>query len=1369
MNEIILNYIAQAILGGASGYITNDYAINMLFKEYTPLKIGGVIKKTRTEFIENISSMVENDIISKSKLQDILSDESFKKEFETLTADFYENSLYEAAGSAVFADIDGFKTTVKSTDEFVAEIISGHMPGLCGIMAENLNLSDFLSTEQLDKISGELYSVLIDILSNSHIVEDMILSVYKNNANSALNNILDKSSYKTVIDNAAGIFTKAVSDCSGTEIEELLNSIGIVNALDSLKESLYQRKVKEIINLDSDILSSINSSLLAYVNSEKGTDSINRLLDSLFTYAKECDKSVFQLLDSSFKDNLKQYLAENIPTLTENAVNWIRVNSSLIDRLIEDSVDEVIKESDGLKAKLLSTIKNTYFSGLSKKYSIVDKIISYVKKIGEPEKLSLYLSDKIIYILNNLTVGEIIAKAENSDIMPENAAKLIINYVNNNSESIIDKTTGYMSEVEIKQILPEFSLKDSAVNKLKSLAALDAAKNYLAAKTSAYADSIFAKELGQLIDEEKAGIIALKIKEFIREKLTSDKELVKKQITALIKTWADGHSLNKLNPDSVKQLNEIIYESCGKSISGLKDVPLSDALDKLNSVDNLAKNSSESLRSYAVKNTDVILSGSIKAIVTDNLNKLNDDELVDLANEFIGKELKPIMYFGGVLGAAAGIILAAVQSSPVAPAQISPANMAVYAFVGFITNVIAINMIFRPYKEKKLLSKIPFLRNFSLGYIVRNQKIFAESTSHFIGNSLLDKKSIGGLFDKYKDKIKQSFTKTIADNDYRTIATLLESNRKSIVKNVYAYFKNKVSDNLSRISCYVYGRINGIKVSSLMNVSTTDKMSSMLVSKLQSPETGRRIHSLAGSDKTIGSIVSGNAVRNYIYKAGCSGCNKLNSILPRERELNSFIQKYEDRYRNTVNKKIKEIIPQKTGEKLAHSAADKISGVILSQDSREEIINKALNLINSSIDRNKSFEEIFDGKLRDYVDSKMPEIFENMSAAAVKSIKENKGRISATVQTEIKANLGFLERGMYSLMGGDEIVDELLTRIVTVKFPKFMEAKKQELYNIASGLMEEKFYKTKIDALYTGLNKLQLNDIVSSYLNQENSAKIEKKIDTLTGELFLKAGNTKLSNILRHFNMNELRAMLNVYGGEIEAFTGELSVCLRNNENQIKENLSALADTLTGKLINTQFKDLFSGMSEEDATHAISTAISELNGNGLQEIISRSLQHCKDYLNINSGELIDKDEFMKSAEHYFISLSENTEFEASVKEHMESVIDEAVSVNFGFINDETKNYVLNIFVDSCISSLKRNLDEVLKAVEFDKIAKEEIEKMEPKKIHEMFNSFGEKYFRRLMLYGFGGFVFGINMYTGMTLASLKVISEVKNKIETKNE
>ena len=45
MWKSFLLLVFQGISGGVAGYITNKYAVNMLFKEYTPLKLGGVIKK----------------------------------------------------------------------------------------------------------------------------------------------------------------------------------------------------------------------------------------------------------------------------------------------------------------------------------------------------------------------------------------------------------------------------------------------------------------------------------------------------------------------------------------------------------------------------------------------------------------------------------------------------------------------------------------------------------------------------------------------------------------------------------------------------------------------------------------------------------------------------------------------------------------------------------------------------------------------------------------------------------------------------------------------------------------------------------------------------------------------------------------------------------------------------------------------------------------------------------------------------------------------------------------------------------------------------------------------------------------------------
>ena len=39
--------LLQAFSSGVAGYITNKYAVNMIFKEYTPLKIGGAVKKIK--------------------------------------------------------------------------------------------------------------------------------------------------------------------------------------------------------------------------------------------------------------------------------------------------------------------------------------------------------------------------------------------------------------------------------------------------------------------------------------------------------------------------------------------------------------------------------------------------------------------------------------------------------------------------------------------------------------------------------------------------------------------------------------------------------------------------------------------------------------------------------------------------------------------------------------------------------------------------------------------------------------------------------------------------------------------------------------------------------------------------------------------------------------------------------------------------------------------------------------------------------------------------------------------------------------------------------------------------------------------------
>jgi len=482
MNEIILNYIAQAVLGGASGYITNDYAINMLFKEYTPLKIGGVIKKTRSEFIDNLSSMVENDIINTEKFQQILNDECLKKEFDAMTSDFYKSCLYDAVGSNRLQQIEGFDETLESTDTFISDIINKYMPDLYEIMLDKLDPGVFLTPKQLSSISNSIYSAVYETIDTSDILKDTLMSVYRHNSNLVLGNIIDRNIYENIIGNIIEILLNKYPEKFKTIIDEILDSLGINESFKSAEKVFYDKKIGEIVMLD-EISENLHNRISSYVDSKEGTERIGNLISSIFSFGKNCDKSLFDLLDTSFENSLKIYLTDNIPYVTENIIGWIKENSNLIDTLIEQSMDEVVKESDGLKAKMLSTIKAVYLNNLSKKYSLADKIISYIRKVSDSEKLGNILSDKLIDLLESLTIREIFEEAERNNITPEKISLFIRNYIRQNSRSFINSFTEYIAEKKAGDIFSAELIRDDVLpglmKQFSEFLLSETVKNYL--------------------------------------------------------------------------------------------------------------------------------------------------------------------------------------------------------------------------------------------------------------------------------------------------------------------------------------------------------------------------------------------------------------------------------------------------------------------------------------------------------------------------------------------------------------------------------------------------------------------------------------------------------------------------------------------------------------------------------------------------------------------------------------------------------------------------------------------------------------------------------------------------------------------------
>jgi len=99
------------------------------------------------------------------------------------------------------------------------------------------------------------------------------------------------------------------------------------------------------------------------------------------------------------------------------------------------------------------------------------------------------------------------------------------------------------------------------------------------------------------------------------------------------------------------------------------------------------------------------------------------------------------------------------------------------AFIGYITNWLAIKMLFRPFKEKRIFGyKIPF----TPGLIPREREKIAENISETIANHLLPEKKLLEMLDKsnYQDRIKAR-VKLIIDE----LVDLISDDIKEVIKN----------------------------------------------------------------------------------------------------------------------------------------------------------------------------------------------------------------------------------------------------------------------------------------------------------------------------------------------------------------------------------------------------------------------------------------------------------------------------------------------------------------------------------------------------------------------------------------------------------
>ena len=151
----------------------------MIFKEYTPLKIGGAVKKNKEKFIEEVSDLVERDIINSETIRNKVLGEDFQNAIKNTSKDFFQESLYEVFKNEKIEDIPGYFETLSKGEEFLKNNLKEVLPKLIDNLCEHTKVEDLLSDKQIFFIVDYVYNEIINNLNSSEEIKFLVSDLFE--------------------------------------------------------------------------------------------------------------------------------------------------------------------------------------------------------------------------------------------------------------------------------------------------------------------------------------------------------------------------------------------------------------------------------------------------------------------------------------------------------------------------------------------------------------------------------------------------------------------------------------------------------------------------------------------------------------------------------------------------------------------------------------------------------------------------------------------------------------------------------------------------------------------------------------------------------------------------------------------------------------------------------------------------------------------------------------------------------------------------------------------------------------------------------------------------------------------------------------
>ena len=1359
--------VARSLIGGIVGYFTNDLAIQMLFKK--KFGLGGVVAKTRREFIENATDLVEEDVLTTEALQKEMKKEEFENALSRSIEDFIQIHLPAILSNGLsVGDLNGISNSYDRLAEVWLKHIETPIAEIYGILTKEMKSDELISQDQICTMARKVSNLIRDILQDGTYIYSFLRKLSDDLSQKTVADIIDPHLIHRLGDTVTSLASVSGEDMKKHWDKDLDQMFQIlleklpINSLCSqlacsLTEKEWSKRIGEI-NIEQ-LISFFLERLIKPVESQSGKEPLCFLSHTLITILKKTDHSLFDLMPDRLSVKFEGFIYLRLAELIKDVIRWVEERRVDIERMVNLSLAD---------RNLIARFIHSIGISLAEMFNIVDLLKKYISGEVELDRLADLSSREFVNLLKRNTLRDILIKMETGNTLTESSFAKIL------QESV----------VSVFHLLHPSVLRPYLKRLIDGLLTRNRLERLLNKAMSMYLP-LFLKDRIVYRDRFSQTISDVVSKKMMRLKSQKIGEIIKKGIF-------DTESIEPqtLPTASLKAVQEVIegylvrfmeksirYKSIASLLGPTNSIQASlpEWLKKmvhkyrkpfrhLKLIHIYRKVAGQrvdhdliaDIRRLIVAHLHIFTKGGIKEISKSNLLNLSTSQLCTVVENFVGRELKPITRFGAGLGLIVGASLSFlpdVQSLGIRiglphPSATLGLSALMFGFVGWGTNWLALKMIFRPYFAKRIWGRrIPL----TPGVVSRNKARFAKKMGEFVDDHLLRKSSIESMFFANSERIKSSIKKTINRDSFRIIDHQVNLHNSKLARQFGEFVATRINVSNPQFVALIdmlLNRLEGLKLEEIPLEKliqgaerTISDQSATLQSDIPSWFLREEIRKKKLSHFVTPSML--DRFESYVFDQILNWIDLHKKGFSEETTLTRCIESYGRHLRQFADRSILDLIDSGHIKRIKTYLFSRIIRLFNSMNGNAVITGHLLKILDREVNPNRRIDELFGGRLINFTERNIDRLTHYLLKSALLYVRRNHKKIAENVYRTLLQNADFLTAQAIRL--AKEELFETIENIAKVRLQQFFDMHESSLQALVRKHISV-IGATKLDTIGAEFDRGKIRVLMNRCLSNKELLRVGRQFTDEFLRIFLQE---RVWNYLDLVGIDSTEAILRLIDKELRSISDFLQQVVSLHKKQLAAVPARFArKVLVRFLSQTDIDQLLVGIPLNQARASLEGLLKIVLQSDSFRLLSKNVYiDTINRIKANSvADLLDVEILKRDLLFCIDQLMEKRTTREKVVSVLTNLLKNILPRLNGALDVNTKNAVLDLAVEGFDLTLKQHMDSLLRAIDFNDIVVTQIDKMHPRKIKRTFVKFAGRYFPKLIHYGFFfGLIFGFLM------------------------